>query len=127
MDAPISAAAAATVDRSVSAFRSDELTLTLQPGEGAEIKATMNGGETYVFSWVATGGAVDFDMHGQRLDGGGEEASYWKDEAVRNGHGTFRAPFAGKHGWFWQNTTWEPVTIVLKTSGFYSTIERVPN
>ena len=115
---PVSAAAAATVQQASETFRSDQLTLTLKPGQTVEVKATMNADDPYVFSWSATGGSVDFDMHGAQMGGGNEETSYWKGEAVVSGHGSFRAPFAGQHGWFWQNTTWEPVTISLKTSGF---------
>ena len=127
MSTPVSAAAAATVQQSPETFRSDQLTLTLKPGETAEVKATMKPGDGYVFSWSAAGGSVDFDMHGARMDGGNEESSYWKGEAAVSGHGSFRAQFAGQHGWFWQNTTWEPVTISLKTSGFYSKIQRIAN
>ena len=124
---PVSAAAAATVQQAPQTFRSDQLEVMLKPGETAEIKATMSAGDGYVFSWSAAGGSVDFDMHGARLDGGSEETSYWKGEAAITGHGSFRAPFTGQHGWFWQNTTWERVTISLKTSGFYSKIERIGN
>ncbi|MBY0493862.1 MAG: hypothetical protein K2Y23_06575 [Cyanobacteria bacterium] len=127
MSTAVDAAAAATVDRSETPFRTDQLIVTLKPGETAEIKATMDAGATYVFGWTAAGGTVDFDMHGARADGGGGEASYWKGEASAGGHGSFRAPFTGQHGWFWQNTTWEPVTITVKTSGFYSRIERIGN
>jgi hypothetical protein len=28
--------------------------------------------------------------------------------------------FAGIHGWFWENTTDAPVTVTLKSAGFYS-------
>lgn len=124
---PIDPAAAATVDRAETPFRTDQLTLTLKPGETAEIKATMNAGATYVFSWTAEGGTVDFDMHGAHADAGAGEASYWKGEASSGAHGSFRAPFSGQHGWFWQNTSWAPVTIIVKTSGFYSQIGRISN
>ena len=127
MSVAVTAEAAATVQQSPVPFRADQLTLALKPGETVEIKATMNAGDSYVFSWSAAGGSVDFDMHGAPMDGGKEEASYWKGEAAAGGHGSFRAPFAGQHGWFWQNTSWEPVTVTLKTSGFYSKIERIAN
>lgn len=125
MATPISAEAAATVTGSDVAFRSDEMTLTLKPGEGAEIKATMRQGDSYVFSWTVAGGTVEFDMHGEYPDGSGGEASYRKGEDAANGYGTFHAPFEGRHGWFWQNLTWEPVTVTLKTSGFYTKIEKL--
>lgn len=123
--APISAEAAATVTESATTFRSDELTLTLKPGEGAEIKATMRRGDSYSFSWTAAGGTVEFDMHGEHTDGSGSQASYRRGEDASSGYGTFRAPFDGRHGWFWRNLTWEPITVTLKTSGFYSKIEKL--
>ena len=125
MSIPVTPEAAATVTKSDVPFRSDEMTLTLKPGEGAEIKATMAKGGSYVFSWTVTGGTVEFDMHGEHTDGSGGEASYAKGEEAASGHGTFHAPFYGRHGWFWQNLTWEPVTITLKTSGFYTRIEKL--
>lgn len=125
MTVPISAAAAATVTRYQVPLRADEMTVTLKPGEGAEIKATMKTGDSYVFSWIAEGGAVEFDMHGEHTDGSGSEASYAKGEDASGNHGTFQAPFDGRHGWFWQNLTWEPVTVTLRTSGFYTKIEKL--
>ena len=125
MSAPISAAAAATVTKYEVPFRTDEMTLTLKPGEGAEIKATMKTGDSYIFSWTVEGGAVEYDMHGEHPDGSGGEASYAKGEDAKSLHGTFHAPFDGRHGWFWQNLTWEPVTVQLRTSGFYTKIEKL--
>ena len=125
MSIPVSAEAAATVTKADSPFRSDEMTVTLKPGEGAEIKASMRTGDSYIFSWIVEGGAVEFDMHGEHTDGTGGEASYAKGEDASSGHGTFHAPFDGRHGWFWQNLTWDPVTVKLKTSGFYTKIEKL--
>ena len=125
MSIPVTAEAAAMVTKYDAAFRSDEMTLTLKPGEGAEIKATMVKGGSYVFSWTVEGGTVEFDMHGEHTDGSGGEASYAKGEEASSLHGTFHAPFDGRHGWFWQNLTWEPVTVKLKTSGFYAKIEKL--
>lgn len=125
MSIPVTAEAAAMVTKYDVPFRSDEMTLTLKPGEGAEIKATMVKGGSYVFGWTVEGGTVEFDMHGEHTDGSGGEASYAKGEEAASLHGTFHAPFDGRHGWFWQNLTWEPVTITLKTSGFYAKIEKL--
>jgi len=125
MSISVTPEAAATVTASATAFRSDEMTVTLKPGEGAEIKAAMVRGGSYVFSWTVAGGTVEFDMHGEHTDGSGGEASYAKGEDAASGHGTFHAPFDGRHGWYWQNLTWEPVTVTLKTSGFYSKIEKL--
>jgi hypothetical protein len=101
-------------------FRTDEMSLTLQPNEGAEIKALMRIGDRMMFSWVAEGGAVNFDMHGEELNAGKDEfTSYWKGRGAANGSGAFQAPFAGTHGWYWRNRGSEPVTVRVKTSGYY--------
>ena len=34
--------------------------------------------------------------------------------------GTLTAPFPGIHGWYWENTTGEPVTVTLATAGYYN-------
>lgn len=105
--------------KSDTPYRADEMSLTLAPGEGAEIKAEMQAGERLVFSWTSTGGGVDFDMHGEAADKSGGDRSYWTGEFEASGHGAFEAPMAGNHGWFWQNLNDTTVTITVKTSGFY--------
>src|SRR3546814_2326152 len=42
---------------------SDVTTLTLAPGEGAEIKLVMAKDNTVKYDWSASGGAVNFDTH----------------------------------------------------------------
>jgi hypothetical protein len=112
--------------KSPTPFRTDEMTLTLRSGEGAEIKAAMSQGDRFVFSWTATGGAgVDVDMHGEATGGAeGQSTSYWKDEWQSSGHGAFEAAFPGNHGWFWQNLNDDPVTVTVKVSGFYEKLFR---
>ncbi len=103
-----------------AAYRTDELTLILKPEEGAEIKADMKTGDRFMFTWTAEGGAVNFDMHGEKFDAASDDfSSYWKGRATAAGHGEFQAPFSGKHGWYWENRGNKPVTVKVKTSGFY--------
>ena len=115
----VAAAEPPALVKRTGAFRSDEMSLTLPPGKGAEIKATMAAGDSYVFTWTTDGGPVNFDMHGERPNAGDEFTSYWKDKQQTNGHGSFVAPFAGSHGWYWANRGSAPVTVTVKTSGFY--------
>ena len=106
-------------------FRSDTLRLTLQPKTGAEIKASMQASDGMVFSWTTDGGAVNFDMHGEPPHAGNDFTSYWKDQQQVSGHGTFLAPFAGTHGWYWGNRGTQPVTVTVTTSGFYEQIRKL--
>ena len=114
-----------TLTRSPVPYRSDEMSLTLKPGEGGEIKAVMAQGQHFVYTWTAAGGTVDVDMHGEAFNERDEiPASYWKDEYQPGDQGIFTAPVAGRHGWFWQNLNDDPVTITVKTSGFYDSLVR---
>ncbi len=122
--APVAQTPAATVAKSEMPFRSDEMMLTLQPGEGAEIKASMRKGGQFVFAWAAEGGKVNFDMHGERPDAGDEFTSYWKDTQQTGAQGAFVAPFDGTHGWYWRNRGNQPVAVKVKVSGFYETLYR---
>ncbi|HXG55146.1 MAG TPA: hypothetical protein VNJ03_07170 [Vicinamibacterales bacterium] len=124
--APAAAPAAAQpLLKSPTPYRSDEMTLTLASGEGGEIKAAMRQGERFVFTWTTTGGGVDVDMHGDVANAPKDASvSYWKDEMQQSGHGAFEAPAAGNFGWFWQNLNDTPVTVTVKTSGFYERLLR---
>ena len=100
-------------------FKTGEMSLTLQASQGAEIKARMAAGDSFVFSWTSSGGPVNVDMHGEKPNAGDEFTSYWKDRAQTSGHGSFTAPFAGSHGWYWKNKGTEPVTITVKVAGWF--------
>ena len=110
------------VAQTVAAERSDEMSLTLAPGEGAEIKLVMTKGARVAFAWSVEGGVANFDLHG---DGGGQSISYEKGRGVPGQEGELEAAFDGNHGWFWRNRGREDVTITLRTSGAYTAIARV--
>jgi hypothetical protein len=113
---PIPSAATATTQ-----WR-DELSFTLTPGQGTEIKMKMKEGEKALFAWTVQGGVVNFDTHGDAL---GKSISYEKGRAVASDEGELVAAFTGNHGWFWRNRGQADVTVVLKTGGDYSDIKRV--
>lgn len=101
-------------------MRSDEMTLTLAPHSGQEVKAHMNAGQSYVFEWSAKGGPVKADMHGEKTNAAeGEFTSYWEEKQMTGGKGSFTAPFDGTHGWYFRNKGETPVTVTVKTTGFY--------
>lgn len=100
----------------------DEITFTLTPGQGTEIKLKMNKGEKALYSWTVQGGVVNFDTHGDAL---GASISYEKGRGVASDEGELVAAFTGNHGWFWRNRGDADVTLVLRTGGSYSDIKRV--
>jgi hypothetical protein len=106
-------------------FRTDDILIVLKPGEGVEIKATMKKLDQFVYSWTAEGGPVDFDMHGEEPSApAGEFTSFSKKERQSADNGSFVAPFDGIHGWYWENKSTQPVTIRVRTSGFYEKLAK---
>lgn len=103
-------------------FKFDVVEITLDPYEYVEYKYRLERGATMLYAWNA-GGAVIQDFHGERAGGasaeGPAEESFDK-QARRQATGSFAAPFAGIHGWYWENPGSEPVTIRLTSSGYYS-------
>lgn len=104
-------------------LRSDEITLVVEPHSGAEVKARMKKGDHFIFRWMADGGKIKFDMHGEPLHGKENEfVSYWEEKDRLSAQGSFTAPFEGTHGWYWRNRGNEKMTIKVSTTGFYEAL-----
>ncbi len=99
------------------------MTVTLKPGESAEIKLEMSKGAKANFEWTTSGGGLNHDTHGE----GANKAfiSYKKGTNVEGDAGELVADFDGSHGWFWRNRTAGEVTVTIKTSGAYQSIKRL--
>ncbi|WP_406871923.1 hypothetical protein WHT83_17930 [Aminobacter sp. P9b] len=102
--------------------RADEMSFTLTPGQGVEVKLVMRQGAKAIFAWAVEGGVVNFDTHG---DGGGQSVSYEKGRSTLSDEGELEAAFDGNHGWFWRNRGTSDVTVTLRTQGDYIDIKRV--
>lgn len=111
--------------QSAPTARTDETSVTLQPGEGIEVKAALTKGQTITYSWKTDGGKVNHDTHGEPHNNPNATTSYKKDRGVTGDEGVLTAAFDGNHGWFWRNRGSAPVTVTLKTSGEYAEIKRV--
>ena len=121
--AAVSSTAGAPQPSAVSAVRSDVTSVTLDPGQGAEIKATMAEGLRLTYEWSVSGGAVNYDTHADAP--GIDYHGYGKGQNSAGERGKLVAPFDGKHGWFWRNRGDAPVTVTLRTDGQYSDVRRV--
>jgi hypothetical protein len=123
--APVAApvAAPAAVPAAPPAARSDTVSVTLQPGQGAEYKLAMRKDARAFFVWSVAGGVVNYDLHADRP--GLRYHGYEKGQARSSAEGTLVAAFDGMHGWFWRNRGSAPVTVTLRTSGDYQEIKRI--
>ncbi len=99
----------------------DEISFTLEPGEGIEWKLVMEEGATADYAWEADGGVVNYDLHG---DGSGQSISYEQGRGQSSDEGSITAAFAGNHGWFWRNRDGQPVTVTARLRGDYAELKR---
>jgi hypothetical protein len=101
-------------------FKEETVDFKIAPHEGMEYKYRLDKGQALLFSWRATA-PVNYEAHAEP-DGAprGYAQSYEKGQGRSEASGTLNAPFAGIHGWFWENTTDQEVTVTLATAGYYS-------
>ena len=108
-----------------SSFKSEVFQIAMAPLEEVEFKAHMQPGDALVYSWTSPQ-PVYVDMHGEPYTYPEEPAVRYEElDGVTSGHGRVTATFPGMNGWFWLNTSEEPIVIELRASGFYEKFEEV--
>lgn len=116
---PGSGVARSAVTHQPAAYKTQQMSITLPPNKGGEIKAVMQEGDSFIFNW-SSDAPVNFDMHGEPFNAKNNEfTSYWKDVLHSESHGGFTAPFGGTHGWYWRNRGSEAVTVTVTVSGYF--------
>lgn len=91
--------------------------IVVPAGRGVEYKFQMNQFAKLTYEWETDQGALYFDLHGEPE---GDTTGYFESYAITTSpqmKGSFTAPFAGSHGWYWKNTNDHPVTVYLVTKG----------
>jgi hypothetical protein len=107
------------------ALRVDTTLITLPPNKGGEIKLVMPAQTRAAYRWTATGGVVNFDMHGDSTNAPKDWfVSYRKGQGAAADSGELVAGFKGNHGWYWRNRGAGVVMIRLVTSGAYERVEK---
>ena len=109
-----------TVAHQDASFKQESVDFKIAPRQGMEYKYRLDKGEALLYSWKATG-PVNYELHAEP-DGApkGYAQSYEKVDAVAQASGTLTAPFPGIHGWYWENTTDNEITVSLTTAGYYN-------
>lgn len=100
-------------------YRVDQAELSLYPAEWVEYFYRLEEGDTMLFTWNASG-PVEYNFHAAPDGAPAGYAESFDARALPDGHGTYTAPFTGIHGWYWENTGTEEITITLHTAGFYT-------
>lgn len=110
---------------SAPALKTNTMSVTLKPGEGTEIKLHVRNNAKVSYEWTTKGGPVNYETHGEPYNGKkGYFHSYSKGKGVTENKGEFTAIFDGTHGWFWRNRGNQMVTVSLKTSGDYLSVQQ---
>jgi hypothetical protein len=99
--------------------------LTLAPGQGEEVKATMNAGDEFTYDWSTGGPVIRFELHGEPIPAKGDEFTSFEKGSSAGATGKFRAPFDGTHGWYWRNNGNAPVTVTVSATGTFQKFAKV--
>ena len=94
----------------------DRFTYELLPYEGIELKYTLTQGKPIEFAWRASK-PVQVDMHAHPFEGGEELTETYSKKKTPGEQGRYVPQFTGLHGWYWENRTLEPVTLIVQASG----------
>jgi hypothetical protein len=100
-------------------FQQETVEFKVAAGEGMEYKYRLDKGEALLYSWKAST-PVNWEFHAEP-DGAprGYAQSYEKSQGSQ-ASGTLTAPFPGIHGWYWENTTNQEITVTLTSAGYYN-------
>lgn len=108
-------------------FHNEIIEIEIEDFGEVEHKFVMPADTTFVFSWEvleAKGGGVFYEFHGHpsSVDAvnypEGFEMAYAKGEGLSQS-GSFTAPFAGYHGFYFMNIEEGPITLRLKIAGYW--------
>lgn len=108
------------IEEQPEVHRQDYVEFELGPFQSVEYKYLMDLDAPLVFSWVADGDLY-YDMHAEPAGLGEEYAESFEQGDGERRMGSYHAPFAGIHGWFWENRGARTITVRLYTAGFYQT------
>ncbi|MFS4454923.1 hypothetical protein [Maribacter sp. 2304DJ31-5] len=116
-----------TIDKSLInklSKRTDSIQIKLPAEEGLEYKIKMLRYGKTKYEWTANKGIVYIDFHGELIEGGNGFFESYTQAYSNNLAGTFTAPFEGKHGWYFKNTTKEDIVITLRLNGEYELFKK---
>ena len=100
----------------------ETIEVTVPAGRGIEYKFAMPQYAKMTYEWITDGEPLYFDLHGEPQ---GDTTGYFESYTIATSDemkGSFTAPFAGSHGWYWKNTTNKPISVQLMVKGEYTVI-----
>ena len=105
-------------------YENTKETIIIPPRSGLEFKFLTGKGSVLLYTWT-TPTPLYYDFHGEPTEEDGKEFLPFKSyETGTAGQASgFLVPeFIGRHGWYWQNDTENPIVVTLSASGFYEVL-----
>lgn len=99
-------------------IRQDVVELTVPARGQLEFKTRMAEAAEFQYSWTADA-ELSYDLHGDVSSAQGERVESYETGTANTREGDFKAPFTGRHGWFWQNAGVTDVQLTLRLRGEY--------
>lgn len=96
--------------------------ITVPANKGIEYKLQIEQYDKVTYEWITDGSSLYFDLHGEPE---GDTTGYFESYAIATldaMKGSFTAPFNGSHGWYWKNTSNNPIAIQLILNGQFQII-----
>ncbi|WP_276348902.1 hypothetical protein [Daejeonella sp. JGW-45] len=103
--------------------RQDSVQVVVPAGKGLEYKIYLLKHGKMKYEWTTDNGVLYFDFHGEVKQAKEAKAVYFESYTIANSNnmvGTFLAPYEGKHGWFFRNTSEKDVVVTLRLKGQYT-------
>jgi len=104
-------------------YKLDASSMALGPGMAFEYKYRLEQGASMVYAW-STETPVKYEFHGEPDDSRLKVTSYEK-QVGDHAAGSLTAAFTGIHGWYWENTGKQPVTITIHSAGFFTSADEM--
>lgn len=102
-----------------SSLWKDVITITIPARGDKEYKLHVDKGASFSFAWETDGNPLFFDFHGEPEHNANDYFESFLKSTDHQASGSLTATFTGTHGWYWKNSSREPVVVTLKTKGDY--------
>lgn len=98
--------------------------VTVPARDGIEYKVLIDNNASIQFAWHSDSSELYYDFHGDPKAGPAGSFQSYQEGSRKEARGTFTAPFDGKHGWYWKNSSNKPVEVTLELAGAFSLMNK---
>lgn len=101
----------------------ETMNITIPARGDKEFKLYVSKGDAFTYKWQTDGEQLFYDFHGEPANDTSGNFESFEKNTQQQASGSLTASFSGTHGWYWKNSTRNPVVVTLKTKGDYQSAE----